>query len=201
MILFGVHYTHIYKLLYVLFVSLSDGVYLKFDENTASKRLVLSEEERPVKTIKKVEENVTRPENEDRFKRSQVFCEEGLKGLCYWEVEWKGEVGIAVAYKRVSRKWDNSGGLGSNDNSWSLLCLKKGWLPLHGKQKGKPKYIEVSQCKKIALFLDWEGGTLKYYSVTLGELSLIHTFKAKFTEPLFPGFWFKNGSVTLCEID
>ncbi|KAM8755050.1 uncharacterized protein AB9X84_011658 isoform 2-T2 [Acanthopagrus schlegelii] len=177
------------------------GADLKFDENTASKRLVLSEGNRTVKTIKKVEEKVTRPENEGRFKRSQVFCEEGLKGLCYWEVEWKGEVGIAVAYSRVSRRWDSSGGLGCNDKSWSLLCLKKGWLPLHGKQKGKPKYIEVPQCKKIALLLDWEGGTLKYYSVTSGELSLIHTFKAKFTEPLFPGFWFKNGSVTLCEID
>ncbi|XP_036959253.1 uncharacterized protein LOC119022447 isoform X7 [Acanthopagrus latus] len=177
------------------------GADLKFDENTASKRLVLSEGNRTVKTIKKVKEKVARPENEDRFKRSQVFCEEGLKGLCYWEVEWKGEVGIAVAYRGVSRKWDSSGGLGCNDKSWSLLCLKKGWLPLHGKQKGKPKYIEVPQCKKIALLLDWEGGTLKYYSVTSGELSLIHTFKAKFTEPLFTGFWFKNGSVTLCEID
>ncbi|XP_030277825.1 uncharacterized protein LOC115584505 [Sparus aurata] len=177
------------------------GVDLKFDENTASKRLVLSEGNRTVKTIKKVEEKVTRPENEDRFKRSQVFCEEGLKGLCYWEVEWKGEVGIAVAYRGVSRKWDSSGGLGCNDKSWSLLCLKIGWLPLHGKQKVKPKYIEVPQCRKIALLLDWEGGTLKYYSVTPEKLSLIYTFKAKFTEPLFPGFWFKNGSVTLCEID
>ncbi|KAM8755501.1 uncharacterized protein AB9X84_011938 isoform 2-T5 [Acanthopagrus schlegelii] len=297
------------------------GADLKFDENTASKRLVLSEGNRTVKTIKKVKEKVTRPENEGRFKRSQVFCEEGLKGLCYWEVEWKGEVGIAVAYRGVSRKWDSSGGLGCNDKSWNLLCLKKGWFPLHGKQKGKPKYIEVPQCKKIAstrckkiaspqcgkiespqckkikspqcekiesprcekiesprcekiespqckniespqcekiesprckkiesprcgkiespqcekietprcekiespqcekiesprckkiespqckkiaLLLDWEGGTLKYYSVTSGELSLIHTFEAEFTEPLFAGFWFKNGSVTLCEID
>ncbi|XP_073327303.1 uncharacterized protein [Pagrus major] len=177
------------------------GTDLKFDENTASKRLVLSEGNRKVKTIKKVEEKVPRPENEGRFKRSQVSCEEGQKGFCYWEVEWKGEVGIAVAYKGVSRKWDSSGGLGCNDKSWSLLCLKEGWLPLHGKQKGKPKYIKVPQCEKIALFLDWEGGTLKYYSVTSEELRLIHTFKAKFTEPLFPGFWFKNGSVTLCEID
>ncbi|XP_073326310.1 uncharacterized protein [Pagrus major] len=256
------------------------GADLKFDENTASKRLVLSEGNRKVKTVKKVEEKVPQPENEDRFKRSQVFCEEGQKGFCYWEVEWKGEVGIAVAYKGVGREWDSSGGLGCNDKSWSLLCLKEGWFPLHGKQKDKQKEIvpqckkiaspqskkiaspqskkiespqckkiaspqskkiaspqskkiaspqskkiaspqskkiaspqckmvalpqckkvALPQCKKVALFLDWEGGTLKYYSVTSGELRLIHTFEAKFTEPLFPGFWFKNGSVTLCEID
>uniref|UniRef100_A0A671YPZ5 NACHT domain-containing protein n=2 Tax=Sparus aurata TaxID=8175 RepID=A0A671YPZ5_SPAAU len=280
------------------------GADLKFDENTVSKRLVLSEGNRTVKTIKKVEERATRAETEDRFKRSQVFCEEGQKGFCYWEVEWKGEVGIAVAYRGVGRKWDSSGGLGCNDESWSLVFSKKRWRPLHGKQKSKQKKMvsqckksespqskktespkckkselpqskktespkckksespqskktespkckkselpqskktespqckktespkckkselpqskktespqskktespkckksELPQCKKIALFLDWEGGTLTYYSVTSGELSLIHTFEDKFTEPLFPGFWFRNGSVTLCEID
>ncbi|XP_044036453.1 NLR family CARD domain-containing protein 3-like isoform X3 [Siniperca chuatsi] len=174
------------------------GADLKLDENTASRRLVLSEGNRKVKTVKKVKEKVPRPEHKDRFKRTQVCCEEGLKGLCYWEVEWKGMVGIAVLYRTVGRKWDRNSGLGCNEMSWSLLCSRTGYTAIHGKTS---KDVEVSPCQKIAVFLDWEGGTLTYFSVKSGELSLIHTFHAKFTEPLFPGFWFKKGSVNLCEID
>ncbi|XP_018544611.1 uncharacterized protein LOC108891777 isoform X2 [Lates calcarifer] len=174
------------------------GTDLKFDENTISKRLVLSEGNRKVKTVQKVEEKVARTVNDDRFKRSQVFCEEGLKGLCYWEVEWRGTVGIAVSYRDVSRKWDSSGGLGCNEMSWSLLCSRTECTAMHGKTS---KPIQLPPSQKIAVLLDWEGGTLRYYSVTSGKLSLIYTFHAKFTKPLFPGFWFKRGSVTLCEID
>ncbi|XP_042263833.1 uncharacterized protein LOC121895070 [Thunnus maccoyii] len=171
---------------------------LRLDENTASRRLVLSEGNRRVKTVENVEEKVSRPENKDRFKRSQVLCEEGLKGCCYWEVEWRGTVGITVAYKEVGRTWDSSGGLGCNKKSWSLLCSKTGYKAMHGKDS---EYIKVHPCQKIAVLLDWEGGTLTYYSVTSGELSVIHTFRDKFTQPLYPGFWFEKGSVTLCEIN
>lgn len=182
----------------MFFVFLSDFEALRLDENTASRRLVLSEGNRRVKTVKNVEEKVSRPENKDRFKRSQVLCEEGLKGFCYWEVEWRGTVGITVAYKEVSRTWDSSGGLGCNNKSWSLLCSKTGYKAMHGKDS---KCIKERPCQKIAVLLDWEGGTLTYHSVTSGKLSIIHTFRAKFTQPLYPGFWFKKGSVTLCEIN
>ncbi|XP_059189164.1 uncharacterized protein LOC131971648 [Centropristis striata] len=174
---------------------------LKLDENTASKRLVLSEGNRTVKTVKKVEEKQPRPENDIRFKRSQVFCEEGLKGFCYWEVEWKGSVGIAVAYRAVGRTWDRRGGLGCNEMSWSLLCSKSGYKAIHGKTSKEIDNKKVPLSQKIAVFLDCEGGYLTYYSVGSEELSLIHTFHDKFTEPLYPAFWFKKGSVTLCEID
>ncbi|XP_034733373.1 protein NLRC3-like [Etheostoma cragini] len=171
---------------------------LKLNENTAGRRLVLSEGNRKVKTVKKGEKKVTPPEHQDRFKRTQVFCVEGLKGLGYWEVEWKVDVGIAVAYEAVGRGWDSSGGLGCNEMSWSLRCSRKGYTAMHGKTSTT---IQVPVCPKIAVFLDWEGGTLTYYNVEKEELRLIHTFHAKFTEPLFPCFWLNKGSVTLCEID
>nr|XP_046253823.1 NLR family CARD domain-containing protein 3-like [Scatophagus argus] len=174
------------------------GADLKLDENTASRRLVLSEGNRKVKTVQMVEEKVERPENKDRFKRTQVLCEKGQEGLCYWEVEWKGTVGIAVTYRGVGRKWDSNSGLGCNEMSWSLICQKKGYTAIHGQTTTN---IDMPLCHKIAVFLDWERGTLTYYSVTAGKLRLIHTFNAKFTKPLFPGFWFRRGSVTLCEID
>ncbi|KAI3357262.1 hypothetical protein L3Q82_015709 [Scortum barcoo] len=177
------------------------GVHLEFDENTVSKRLVLSEESRKVKIAEKVEEKVSRPDSVDRFKRTQVFCKQAVQSLSYWEVEWRGVVGIAVAYRAVGRQWDSSGGLGSNEKSWSLICSSTGYTAMHGKTS---KHIELpnnEKCHTIAVLLDWEGGTLTYYSVISGKLTPIHTFHVKFTEPLFPGFWFKKGSVTLCEID
>ncbi|XP_077940875.1 uncharacterized protein LOC120829869 isoform X2 [Gasterosteus aculeatus] len=106
---------------------------LKLDEITASKRLVLSDGGRKAKTVQLVKEKVQRPECADRFKRTQVFCEKGLNGLCYWEVECEGELGIAVAYRTVGRRWDRSGGLGCNDKSWSLLCSKTRYTAIHGK--------------------------------------------------------------------
>ncbi|XP_034065077.1 uncharacterized protein LOC117541890 isoform X6 [Gymnodraco acuticeps] len=109
------------------------GADLKLDENTASKRLILSEENRKVKTVRMVKEKVERPEHKDRFMRSQVICGEGMQGLCYWEVEWEGRVGIAVTYEAVGRGWDRSGGLGCNEMSWSLLCSRTQYHSIHGK--------------------------------------------------------------------
>ncbi|XP_068997288.1 uncharacterized protein [Embiotoca jacksoni] len=171
------------------------GVDLKLDENTASKRLVLFKNKK-AKTVTTVGEKVPRLENEDRFQRTQVLCDQGLKGFCYWEVEWKGRVGIAVAYKEVGRKWDSSGGFGCNEKSWSLDCSSTKCTAWHGT---KAEHIQVSPSSRIAVLLDWESGTLSYCNVLKGKLSLIHTFNAKFTDPLFPGFWFKEGSVTLCD--
>uniref|UniRef100_A0AAQ4S5E3 NACHT domain-containing protein n=1 Tax=Gasterosteus aculeatus aculeatus TaxID=481459 RepID=A0AAQ4S5E3_GASAC len=295
---------------------------LKLDEIAASKRLVLSDGGRKAKTVQLVKEKVQRPECADRFKRTQVFCEKGLNGLCYWEVECKGEVGIAVAYRTVGRRWDRSGGLGCNDKSWSLLCSKTRYTAIHGKtskdvkpnngktskdiepnikktskgvesnikktskgvepnikktskgvepnikktskgvepndqkykdveilspnngktsndiehkdkmtsqdvepndhkkykavepnngktfedvdhngertpEAGNPKE-NIHHTKKIGIFLDWEAGSLTYYCVRSEKKELIHTFHGKFTEPVFPCFWFKKGSVTLC---
>ncbi|XP_014870449.1 NACHT, LRR and PYD domains-containing protein 3-like isoform X1 [Poecilia latipinna] len=173
------------------------GADLMFDKTTASRRLVLVENNKKAKTDNDVKKQKMRNTSDEMFKRTQVFCDEGLKRLCYWEVEWKGVVGIAVAYKDVGRTWNRDGGLGCNDKSWSLLCSKTGYKAMH---KNTKKEIKVSTCNKIGVFLDWERGTLRYYSISSEKRSLIHTFKAKFRAELFPAFWFKKGSVTLCDL-
>lgn len=157
----------------------------------------MSQNNKAANTKETVDYRVSQSRKEERFKRTQVFCEESLKGICYWEVEWNGMVGIAVAYKTVGRTFDSSGGLGCNDRSWSLLCSKTGCEALHGKNKTK---IKITLSQKIAVLLDWKGGSLSYFNVSSGGLSLIHTFYAKFTEELFAGFWFQKGSITLSAI-
>ncbi|XP_055366487.1 uncharacterized protein LOC114858690 isoform X2 [Betta splendens] len=176
------------------------AVDLVFDENTAGRRLVLSEGNKKARTVKTVDERVLWPENKKRFRRSQVLCEceEGLDGICYWEVECAGTIGIAVTYEDVGRTWDRSGGLGCNETSWSLLCSKEGYKAVH---VTSTEHFKKPCSPKLGVFLDWERGLLRYYDISSGERSLIHEFKAKFTKPLFPGFWFKKGSVTLCEMD
>ncbi|XP_035991338.1 stonustoxin subunit beta-like [Fundulus heteroclitus] len=171
---------------------------LKLDDKTAGRRLLLSENNRQARTVIKVDSRVSQQQFKSKFKRTQVFCSESLKGISYWEVEWKGTVGIAVAYKTVSKEHDSSGGLGCNENSWSLRCSKTECTALHKKDSVE---IKMRPCQKIAVLLDWKGGTLSYYNVSSGELSLIHTFYAKFKEELFPGFWFgTKGSITLCHM-
>ncbi|PWA31011.1 hypothetical protein CCH79_00010561 [Gambusia affinis] len=174
-----------------------NGADLMFDKNSASRRLVLAENNKRAETDNDVKKLEMRNTSDERFRWTQVFCDEGLQRLCYWEVEWKGVVGIAVAYKDVGRGWNRDGGLGCNDKSWSLLCSKTGYKAMH---KNTKEEIKVPICKKIGVFLDWEGGTLSYYNITSEKRSLIHTFKSKFTAELFPAFWFKKGSVTLCDL-
>ncbi|KAG7521256.1 hypothetical protein JOB18_045074 [Solea senegalensis] len=178
------------------------GVDLVFDINTANRRLsVLGKN---VKTSEDVWERDSGTLKQDKSKWTNMFCDgsemlnKGLTGLCYWEVEWAGRVGIAVAYEKVGRQLDKRGGLGCNDISWSLDCSATGYTAKSG---NKTVPIQSEVCQKIAVFLDWDGGRLSYYSVTPAKLSHIHTFYAKFTKPLFPGFWFKKGSVTLCNIE
>ena len=99
---------------------------------------------------------------------TQVLCEQGLTERCYWKVEVRGTVGIAVTYQRVNS------GPGSNAASWSLIYSEE-------KRKCTARHdtetIAVSvPSQTIAVFLDWEGGTLEYYSMSEGTLTHIHTF-------------------------
>ncbi|KAL0984040.1 hypothetical protein UPYG_G00136290 [Umbra pygmaea] len=75
---------------------------LTLDPNTTNQNLCLSEGNRKVTKSNK---NQSYPEHPDRFTSYQVLCREGLSGVCYWEVEWSGGgVGVAVSYKKISRK-------------------------------------------------------------------------------------------------
>lgn len=181
------------------------GVPLTLDKNTAGRKVVLLNH-RKARRKGKNEDDVPYPDHPDRFKRSQVLCKEGLSNLCYWEVEWKGNVGIAASYQGINRnQWDSSAGLGTNPISWNLNLSEKtptkhsckGWPANENKELVSEKLPNTFP--KIGVLLDWEGGTLDYYSVSSAKPILIHRFQAQFTEPVYPGFWFKRGCVSLCD--
>uniref|UniRef100_A0A669B3Q2 SPRY-associated domain-containing protein n=1 Tax=Oreochromis niloticus TaxID=8128 RepID=A0A669B3Q2_ORENI len=73
---------------------------ITLDPNTAHKQLLLSEGNRKATAVKQQQSYSDHP---DRFTiMCQVLSRESLTGRCYWEVEWRGRVDVAVAYKNIT---------------------------------------------------------------------------------------------------
>ncbi|XP_077065698.1 stonustoxin subunit beta-like [Siphateles boraxobius] len=168
---------------------------LTLDPNTAHKHLLLSEENRAMTLTGKVQ---SYPDHPDRFDSVwQMLCRESVSGRCYWEIEWSGEVYIAVSYKSISRK---GGGFecvfGCNDQSWSLICTPSSYSFWH---KNIETNVPVKPIgRKIGVYVDPSAGTLSFYSVS-DRMSLIHTVQTTFTHTLYPGFRVHcESSVKLC---
>ncbi|XP_062865010.1 tripartite motif-containing protein 16-like isoform X1 [Trichomycterus rosablanca] len=162
------------------------------DPNTVNKNLRLSEENKVV-TWSITEQSY--PDHPDRFDGwSQVVCRESVSGRCYWEVEWSGNDGvyIAVSYKSISRK--GRGGeclFGCNDQSWSLFCSPSRFLFRHNNKKTEIPTMPSSS--RIGVYVDYEAGTLSFYSVS-DTMKLLHRVQTTFTQLLYPGFSLYSGS-------
>ncbi|XP_066517807.1 NLR family CARD domain-containing protein 3-like [Hoplias malabaricus] len=175
---------------------------LTLDPNTVNTRLSLSEGNRKAERVK---EKQTYPGHPDRFSYwQQVMCRESLTGRCYWETEWSGEVNISVAYKSIRRKGVSFDCLfGANEKSWNLECSSNCYSVLHDKDRTSippPPYSS----NRAGVYVDYEAGTLSFYSVSTDThtLSHLYTLQITFMEPLNVGFtlWCSESSVTLCEI-
>ncbi|KAM4606553.1 protein NLRC3-like [Polymixia lowei] len=173
---------------------------LTLDPNTSNRNLSLSERNRKVTKVEEKQSYTDHPERFDLHK--QVLCREGLTGRCYWEVERKGEVDIAVTYRGIKRGGGGDCWIGGNDKSWSLSCGDACYYAFHNNRR---TYISLlpSGCNRVGVYLDWSAGSLSFYRVSSDTLTHIHTFHSTFTEPLYPGFGFglRSGfSVSLCQI-
>ncbi|XP_049438715.1 NLR family CARD domain-containing protein 3-like isoform X2 [Epinephelus fuscoguttatus] len=173
---------------------------LRLDPNTAHRKLRLSHDYKNVTAGSEMRGNRDHPERFDYWR--QLLCASGLTGCCYWEVEWRGKVHIAVAYKEIRRKGDSDDCcLGKNDQSWSLKCSGSAYSALHSNQSVS---IHIPPLNRVGVYLDWPGGTVSFYNAICGELTHLHTFHARFTEPVYPAFRVKIGlfssSVSLCQI-
>ncbi|XP_072572867.1 NACHT, LRR and PYD domains-containing protein 12-like isoform X2 [Paramormyrops kingsleyae] len=162
--------------------------HLTLDPNTAHRRLSLSEGNRKVKWV----EEEPYPDHPERFDHwEQVLCRESLTGRCYWEVEWAGASPlIGVTYKGIGRKGESDDcGLGHNDKSWILSRHHfqfRNFVQHNNKQTDLAIHTLIPP--RVGVYLDWEVGTLCFYSVSSDGLTLMHRFTSSFTEPLCPGF-------------
>ncbi|XP_019210402.1 protein NLRC3-like, partial [Oreochromis niloticus] len=176
---------------------------LTIDTNTVNTNLQLSDNNRKVTHVKKVQ---SYPDHPDRFDiHEQLLCRNGLTGRCYWEVEWRGNVDISVSYRSIRRKGgSNDCWFGLNDQSWSLYCSDDG--PRYVRYNNRVTYMSSSSSSssssvsnRAAVYVDCPAGTLSFYRVSSDTLIHLHTFNTTFTQTLYPGFRFWPGSsVSLC---
>ncbi|TRY92184.1 hypothetical protein DNTS_014323 [Danionella cerebrum] len=151
---------------------------------TANQYLLLSEENRAAERTS----SRPYPDHPERFDRyPQVLGRESLGGRSYWEVELGGkEVYISVSYKSIERKgWGAECLFGRNSESWSLRWTPKSlsfWF-----NNKKTKLPGASSGSRIGVYVDRGAGILSFYSVS-HTMSLIHSIRTSFTEPLYPGF-------------
>ncbi|XP_066530393.1 stonustoxin subunit beta-like [Hoplias malabaricus] len=173
------------------------------DPNTVNHSLILSEGN---KKVERVKERQWYPDRPKRFDwRAQVLSVESLTGCCYWEVEWsRSVVSISVSYGGIQRKGlSDECRFGRNKNSWSLDCDGNSFSLLHNNQETKIP-APPSPSKRVGVYLDWEGGTLSFYTIppNTHTLTHLHTLTATFTEPLYAGFWLYSGSsVRVCDVE
>ncbi|XP_047187824.1 tripartite motif-containing protein 16-like [Scophthalmus maximus] len=142
---------------------------ITLDPNTANTHLLLSEGNRKVKFMKEEQFYSSHP---DRFTYyCQVLSRESLTGRCYWEVERRGGVSVAVAYKNIIRAGNSDEcRFGFNDKSWALYCYENTYNFYYNSIK-TPVSGPVSS--RVGVYLDHSAGVLSFYSVS-DTMTLLH---------------------------
>ncbi|XP_072288599.1 stonustoxin subunit alpha-like [Eucyclogobius newberryi] len=181
----------------------ADFCHVTLDPNTANDKLELSVDKR---TVTNVEQLQLSPSHQDRFSSCpQVLSSTALTGRCYWEVETRGSVDVAVSYRGIRRRGDAEDcRFGDNDQSWSLRRDGGGgWSVYHCKRNTNCGYVtSMYRVHRVGVFLDSEAGALSFYQVRHdNSLFLLHSFICSFSEPLFVGFGLvaPGSSVSLLE--
>ncbi|XP_053718304.1 NACHT, LRR and PYD domains-containing protein 3-like [Synchiropus splendidus] len=170
--------------------------HLTLDPDTAHRHLRLSNKNRMVE-LWPGEQN-----RADRLVRCpQVLSRSAVTGPCYWEVEWRGSVDIAVTLRRDGRKEDDTE-FGQNCHSWSLSCSDAGYKVSHDKRETVIESAEVSH--RVGVLLNLPAGFLTFYRVSSGILMHLYTFFTS-TEPLYQGFGLRKvpgsgSSVSVCDL-
>ncbi|KAK7879162.1 hypothetical protein WMY93_034056 [Mugilogobius chulae] len=171
------------------------------DPNTAHRNLKLSEDKQ---TVTRVREDQQYPHHEDRFTDcEQVLSCTGLRGRCYWEVDWSEGVSIAVSYRRIRQRGETEEcRFGDNDQSWSLKIFDGRYYFYHNNRHTN-LFSSSRDSGRVSVLLDSEAGSLSFYDVDSdGKLSHLHTSSCSFTDPLFPGFklFYEGSSVSVVDL-
>ncbi|XP_056248037.1 tripartite motif-containing protein 16-like [Seriola aureovittata] len=129
----------------------------------------------------------------------QVMSRESLIGRCYWEVEWRGKVFVAVAYKNISRAGSSDECVfGCNNKSWALNCNQNDYIFFYNNIKTP---VSGPRSSRVGVYLDHRAGVLSFYSVS-ETMTLLHRVQTTFTQPLYAGVWVSSYEDTaqLCKL-
>ncbi|XP_042285877.1 tripartite motif-containing protein 16-like [Thunnus maccoyii] len=157
---------------------------ITLDPNTANTELLLSDGNRKASLEEEEQSYSSHP---DRFiDYCQVLSRESLTGRCYWEVEWRGGVDVAVAYKNISRAGNSDEcGFGCNDKSWSLNCDIDSYTFMFNNVSTP---VSGPGSSRVGVYLDHRAGILSFYSVS-ETMTLLHRVQTTFTQPLYAGLF------------
>ncbi|XP_028453844.1 tripartite motif-containing protein 16-like protein [Perca flavescens] len=171
---------------------------ITLDPNTANTRLLLSEGNRKATLMSQHQSYSSHP---DRFTNMwQVLSRESLTGCCYWEVERRGRVHVAVTYKNIIRAGGSDESVfGQNDKSWALDYIKNKYTFWSNKV---PTPVSGPESSRVGVYLDHSAGILSFYSVS-ETMTLLHRVQTTFTQPLYAGlrvYWPFGDSAELCKL-
>ncbi|XP_028297531.1 protein NLRC3-like [Gouania willdenowi] len=160
--------------------------HIHLDTNSINRNLRLSDNNR---MVTRLWEEELYPDHQDRFDHYyQVLCSTGLTGRCYWEVEWNGNVSIAVSYRGIRRKGNSKDcRFGNNNLSWSLRCYSGFYYFRHKNILTRTSCL-CGSSGRVGVYVDCPDGRLSFYKVSSDSLTLIHTVCTSFTDTLYPGF-------------
>ncbi|XP_028450409.1 tripartite motif-containing protein 16-like [Perca flavescens] len=170
---------------------------ITLDPNTLNTMLLLSEGNRKATFMSKQQSYPSRP---DRFtNRYQVLSRVSLIGRCYWEVEKRGGVDVAVSYKNISRAGGSDEcGFGRNAKSWTLYCYNNSYTFCYNKVQTP---VSGPESSRVGVYLDHSAGILSFYSVS-ETMTLLHRVQTTFTQPLYAGLYVYGygSSAELCKV-
>ncbi|XP_065820301.1 tripartite motif-containing protein 16-like [Labrus bergylta] len=171
---------------------------ITLDPNTVNTELLLSDGNRKVRFTRETHPYSSHP---DRFTDwRQVLSKESLTGRCYWEVEKRRGVSVAVTYKNISRAGRlNECAFGCNDKSWALYCLNNSYNFCYNNVETP---FSGPQSSRVGVYLDHRAGILSFYSIS-ETMTLLHRVQTTFTQPLHAGLRFYGwvgDSAELCKL-
>lgn len=172
---------------------------ITMDPNTAHSNLLLTDDNRKVTVVAETQPYSFHP---DRFTGwCQVLSGEKLTGRCYWELEWRGVVRIAVSYRSIEGEGNAPEcPFGANKESWALGCDSTYSFYYNSTV---PECLVPVSSSRVGVYLDHKAGVLSFFSIT-DTMTLIRRVQTKFTQPLYAGvgFYFSYGeTVEFCELN
>lgn len=179
---FGLSIIHIFHFLYIV-----DTKNLTFDPDTTHHFLRVTEDDRKLTNTSPWQHSY--PDHPDRFEywRQAMTSQSIYLGRHYIEAELSGEgAHVGVTYKSIDRKGEQDACcITGNSFSWCMGRNSQGFFAWHA---GLETALEVTDIKRVGLYVDFHQGTVSFYDVT-GTMRLLHKYKADFIEPLYVIVW------------